>query len=120
MMTKNLGKGCLILLLALLPACRSKPRLAAPPPPLDPKMEAKARGELIVSFQGPVRNPVVPWTEGLKLSQALDAAQYLERNTPIAIFLIRNGTRTYISPRRLLSGTQDPVLQPDDVIEIQR
>ena len=45
----------------------------------------------VVFVQGPVRNPVVPWEEGMKLSQAIVAAEYTGFMNPMLIRVLRNG-----------------------------
>lgn len=56
-------------------------------------MQAAARSQQgpVVFVQGPVRNPVVPWTEGLKLSQAIVAADYTAYMNPQSIRILREG-----------------------------
>lgn len=44
-----------------------------------------------VFVQGPVRNPVVPWEEGMKLSQAMAQAEYTGFMNPMLIRVLRNG-----------------------------
>jgi hypothetical protein len=45
----------------------------------------------VVFMQGPVRNPVVPWEEGLTLSQAVVKAEYTAFMNPLLVRVIRNG-----------------------------
>jgi hypothetical protein len=73
-----------------------------------------------VLFRGSVKQPFVPWTEGLKLSRALLTAEYTGGGDPRNIMLIRKGQVFQINPRRLLSGAVDPELEPGDVIEVVR
>lgn len=73
----------------------------------------------VVWFRGDIRNPRVPWTEGLSLAQALLAAQYTWNWDPRFITVTRNGETHPINPKRLLRGEEDPVLEPGDVIEIR-
>ena len=58
-------------------------------------MEAAMRARLeqgpVVFVQGQVRNPAVPWQEGLTLSQAIVAADYTAFMNPRLIRIIRNG-----------------------------
>jgi len=70
-----------------------------------------------VTFIGQVRNPVIPWTDGLTVAQALVMANYLDASDPREIFVVRNGQATRIDPKRLLSG-EDMPLQPGDIIQI--
>jgi hypothetical protein len=45
----------------------------------------------VVFVQGPVRNPVVPWQEGMKLSQAIVAADYTAYMNPLLVRVLRHG-----------------------------
>jgi hypothetical protein len=45
----------------------------------------------VVFVQGPVRNPVVPWEEGMKLSQAIVDAEYTAFMNPVLVRVLRNG-----------------------------
>jgi len=45
----------------------------------------------VVFVQGQVRNPIVPWEEGLKLSQAVVAADYTAFMNPRLVRVIRHG-----------------------------
>jgi hypothetical protein len=45
----------------------------------------------VVFMQGPVRNPVVPWEEGLTLSQAIVKAEYTAFMNPLLVRVIRHG-----------------------------
>jgi hypothetical protein len=45
----------------------------------------------VVFVQGPVRNSVVEWQEGMKLSQAVVAADYTGFMNPELIRVVRNG-----------------------------
>jgi hypothetical protein len=76
--------------------------------------------ETTVTIRGPVRNPAVPWTEGLKLSQALVAAEYNGFTDPRNIMVIRKGQVFQINPRRLANGQTDVDLQAGDIIEVVR
>ena len=71
-----------------------------------------------VIFMGAVRNPTVPWREGLTLTQAIVRAQYTGTGDPAAILIHRGGENITIEPRQLLNG-QDVPLQVGDVIELQ-
>ncbi len=44
-----------------------------------------------VFFQGPVQNPVVPWHDGLTLTQAIVEADYTAFMNPEMIRVMRNG-----------------------------
>lgn len=71
-----------------------------------------------VKFFGHVKNPVVPWSDGMTLGSALVQAQYLDPNTPRTITIYRNGQPLSIDPQRLLGGEDYP-LYPGDTVAIQ-
>ena len=74
----------------------------------------------VISFRGDVKNSVVPWTEDLTLSAALLAAEYNGLWDPHSISIVRQGQVIRVNPKRLLSGSEDPPLEPGDVVEIRR
>ncbi|MCX8156197.1 MAG: hypothetical protein N3J91_07105 [Verrucomicrobiae bacterium] len=76
--------------------------------------------QAVISFRGPVKNPVVPWTEGLTLTEALLQAEVTTLSTPRNLMLIRKGQVFQINPRRLLQGQENVTLEPGDVIEVVR
>lgn len=45
----------------------------------------------VVFIQGPVRNHVVSWEEGLKLSQAIVQADYTDFMNPVLVRVLRHG-----------------------------
>jgi hypothetical protein len=73
-----------------------------------------------VYFRGDVKKPSVPWTEDLTLAQALVAAEYTGLWDPHTILIIRKGETFKIDPKRVLRGVEDPLLEPGDIVEIQR
>ena len=66
---------------------------------------------------GNVRNPDVPWTEGLTLAQAIVAAGCYDQRDPREVVLVRRGERIAIDTKILLRGDDFP-LEPGDTIEI--
>jgi hypothetical protein len=74
----------------------------------------------VVFFRGYVRRLAVPWVEGLTLAQALVQADYTGALDPRLITVTRGGELHRIDVRRLLSGREDPLLEPGDLVEIQR
>jgi hypothetical protein len=54
-------------------------------------MKARQQQGPIVFVQGQVRNAVVEWQEGMKLSQAIVAADYTGFTNPRLIRVLRNG-----------------------------
>lgn len=73
-----------------------------------------------VTVRGEVRNPQVPWVEGLTLTQAILTADYYGRRDPSNIIVIRQGQAFEIDPRRLLRGQEDPLLEVGDLVELVR
>lgn len=74
----------------------------------------------VVTVMGQVRNHIIPWEEGLTLAQAVDAAGYTGFTDPMNIRLIRGDESVEIKVKDLLRGTKNPVLEPEDTIEIRR
>ena len=73
-----------------------------------------------IFFRGNVKNRLVPWSEELTLSKALLAAEYQGRSDPLLITVTRNGQTFRINIRRLLRGEEDPLLEPGDLVDVQR
>ena len=73
-----------------------------------------------VWFRGDVRNQRVPWTDELTLAQALMAAQYTGNWDPRIITVTRAGEVHSVNTRRLLRGQDNPVLEPNDIVEVRR
>src|SRR3989442_4601353 len=69
-----------------------------------------------VLVRGEVKTPIIPWTEDLTLARAIVAAEYRGLWDPHAIFIIRNGRPFKINPKHLLWGTEDPLLEPGDIV----
>lgn len=63
---------------------------------------------------------MVPWTEDLTLAAALIAAEYQGSWDPHSIFILRMGQTYRVNPKRLLSGTENPALEPGDIVEVRR
>jgi hypothetical protein len=73
-----------------------------------------------VTFRGDVKNRTVPWTEDLTLAQALLAAEYQGMWDPHSIVILRKGTKWPVNPKHLLSGRENPPLEPGDIVEVKR
>jgi len=71
-----------------------------------------------VTILGPVRNPLVPWTEDLTLAKALVAADYYPKTNPREIFIVRQGRAIPVDVNHLLGG-EDVPLQAGDVVNIR-
>jgi hypothetical protein len=74
----------------------------------------------VITFVGPVRNPTIPWHEGITLAEAIDAAIYTGFSDPRMIRLIRADDHLDIAPNQLLRGTVNPTLEAGDVVEFRR
>lgn len=70
-----------------------------------------------VRVLGPVQNPILPWVEGMTISQALLAADY-RGPTPRVIVLHRGLQTILVDPAQLLSGSEVPLVA-GDTVEIQ-
>jgi len=90
----------------------SQPQPVQPPPPGAPAAVVWIRGE--------VKNSVLPWTEELTVARAIVAADYTGIGDPYNILLIRQGQTRKINPRDLVKGRDDAVLEPGDMIVIER
>jgi hypothetical protein len=73
----------------------------------------------VVLVQGPVRNPVVPWQEGMKLSQAIVAADYTPSMNPLLIKVLRNGQLVRQLKGIDLLRHEDMDLESGDTVIIQ-
>jgi hypothetical protein len=71
-----------------------------------------------VTFIGPVRNSMVPWTTGMTLAEAVIAADYTGPRDPKLIIIKRQNEEIPVNPQHLLGGVDVPVVA-GDVIEIQ-
>lgn len=95
---------------------QANPQLGQQPNPQSAG-QPQARNPGDIQFFGPVNTPVVPWREGLTLTQAILEATYNASVDPATIVIRRNGNDIQIRPERLLSGGDFP-LQRGDVIQI--
>ncbi len=113
---------CLLILACAVTACKTGTKSASPAPAAAaPAVMMQAQDQQpTVLVRGEVRRPVVPWTEDLTLSRAIIAADYTAHLAPMSIYITRNGKSRYVSPRRLLSGTEDPQLEPGDLVELRK
>ena len=84
----------------------------------EPQMQAAPTSDPQVRILGPVRNPVLPWADGMTLGRALVEAQYLRDNTPSGITIYRNNQPLQIDPQTILNGADYPLF-PGDMVYIQ-
>ena len=71
-----------------------------------------------VSVLGPVRHPLIPWTEDLTLAKAVVAADYYLKDTPREIVIVRAGKPMPVDVKQLLAG-EDVPLEAGDVVQIK-
>lgn len=82
----------------------------------DGKLQSEVRRTSVI-FSGPVKNQIVPWREGLTLSEAIVTAVYDAPQEPKTIVLSRGSDRALIDPEELLAGAVI-LLEPGDAIEL--
>lgn len=86
-------------------------RLPAPPPLVDLSHA--------VGVSGPVKQRIVDWEPGLKLAEAIVAADYLGDGDPREIVVHRQGQAYFVNVRKLMRGLENPAMEAGDVIEIR-
>jgi hypothetical protein len=72
----------------------------------------------VVFLQGPVHNPVVPWRDGMTLSQAIVDADYTGFMNPRLVRVVRGGQLAGEFKGIDLLHHQDMDLQPEDTVII--
>jgi hypothetical protein len=80
--------------------------------------QQQARGPT-VTVLGLVQNPLVKWTEGLTLGQAIVNAVYTAPTDPKNIVIRRSGQQIQFDPKRLLRGEDFP-LESGDIIQLEQ
>ncbi len=73
-----------------------------------------------VYFRGAVQRQVVSWRENLTLAEAILEAGYSNPLSPRSIRVTRGGRVYTIDIRRLMRGTENPPLEPGDLVEVIR
>jgi hypothetical protein len=115
--------ACLALLLVWLAGCGTSPKPAQKvpeaPKAVQPAAVPAPALEPSVFFTGNVRNPVVPFTEGLTLSRAYLLAGYQGGSVPALIAVMRQGQAAVMVETRTLFRGQDMLLEAGDRIEIR-
>jgi hypothetical protein len=79
--------------------------------------QSQAQGPT-VTFLGPVKNILVPWTAELTLAKAIVAADYFGPKDPGEIIIRRGGEEIRLDPKKLLGG-EDVPLMPRDIVELK-
>lgn len=88
---------------AYLAGQQAAQRSQSPPPPQ-------------VTVQGPVQNPVIPWTPDLTVAKAIVDANYTGFMTPVFVRVIRKGQMVEELKGVDLLHHQDFPLEPGDLI----
>ena len=119
------GRGAIsILLILLLAGCVSKKEAElkaqqaymAGQAQAAKQWQSQRPPEVVV--RGPVRNPVLPWTEGLTLAKAIVDADYTGFMNPILVRVIRNGVMIEEMKGIDLLHGRDVPLEPGDIVDI--
>jgi hypothetical protein len=119
-------KVCYLYLVVIfgVPGChrglKQGPGAAGASMPGGPQVNAQQLSAPSVLVQGDVKNHVILWTEDLTVATAIAAAEYQSSFNPRLIILVRQGQSYQIPVRDLLSGRQNPLLEPGDLIDVKR
>jgi len=118
---------CLLLLVLVTVSCQMDSRTtgqnqgqASFPPGSQMPPQIQQVQQPSVFVRGEVKNHVVPWSEGLTLTEAIVAAEYRGSWDPHTILVVRQGQTYKVNPKHLVWGTENPVLEPGDIVEVQR
>jgi len=85
---------------------------------LEQQPQIPPSGDPQVRILGPVKNPVLVWSDGLTLARALALAEYQRNTTPSSIIIYRNNQPLRIDPQAVLNGADYPLF-PGDIVYIQ-
>lgn len=78
-------------------------------------LQTQSKSVMVV---GEVRNPVVPWIEGLSLTQAIIAAQHAGPRSPRAVILRHGAESATFETGFVMQNGHTILLEPGDVIEL--
>ena len=114
---------CLLVLAAILSGCTTKSSANAAARKAYAAGQQQALERILqtrnsVTVIGPVRNPLVPWTQDLTLAKAIVASDYYAKSNPREIVIVRNGQPVPVDPNQLLAGDDVP-LEAGDVVQIR-
>jgi protein involved in polysaccharide export with SLBB domain len=115
---------CLMLLAVVLGGCTTKSRAKANAQSAYAAGQQQAFANMqearrtSIRVLGSVRNPLVEWTDGLTLAQAIVAADYTSPRDPSEIVVSRQREQIRINPKDVLRGNDVP-LEPGDTIELK-
>ena len=111
---------CLVAVMWTCCACTTESRARKDADEAFKAGQQSAQPAAVVIFRGFVRKTVVPWTESLTLAEALLQAEYTGFWDPRSITITRQGEVYRINPKRLVSGQENPTLEPGDVVDVER
>ena len=114
---------CLLILTTLPSGCTTKSKANAAARSAYSAGQQQATERILqtrnsVTVMGPVRNPLVPWTQDLTLAKALVASDYYGKANPREIVIVRSGQPMPVDPKQLLAG-EDVPLEAGDVVRIR-
>jgi len=114
---------CLVILATLPSGCTTKSSAnaaarAAYSAGQQQTMERMLQNRNSVTIMGPVRNPLVAWTQDLTLAKAIVASDYYGKTNPREIVIVRSGRPMAVDPKQLLAG-EDVPLEAGDVVHIR-
>ena len=114
---------CLVILATLPSGCTTKSKANAAARAAYSAGQLQATERILqsrnsVTIFGPVRNPLVPWTQDLTLAKALVASNYYGKSNPREIVIVRSGQPMAVDPKQLLAG-EDVPLEAGDVVHVR-
>lgn len=114
------------MLVCLITGCASgKGRAQSPPAPVMPASTVNPTpgqepATPPVYFRGMFKKQTIPWAEDLTLANGLLQAEFQGLWNPTEIVIIRKGQTYRINANRMLRGQENPLLEPNDIVEIRR
>jgi hypothetical protein len=116
--------ACLLLIAVALTGCAGKSKADARARAAFAEGQQQAFSQMNearrtnIRVLGSVKNPEIPWTEGLTLAQAIVTAFYTGPRDPTEIIVTRQREEIRVNTKDLLHGGDLP-LEPGDTIEIK-
>jgi len=116
--------ACLLLIAATLTGCAGKSKADAEAKAAFAAGQQQAFAQMqearrtSIRVLGNVKNPEIPWTDGLTLAQAIVAADCTSRRDPSEIIVTRQREQIRVNPKDLLRGADVP-LEPGDTVELK-
>ncbi len=115
---------CLLLLAVAVSGCANKAKARAKAHAAYVAGKVAAFNEMqearrtSIRILGSVRNPEVPWADGLTLAQVIVAADYTGLRDPSEIVITRQREQVVVDLKALLRGDDVP-LEPGDTVELR-